>query len=490
MQNKIKQWSLHIYQKYNLYFQTIKYLKKKQIIFRVIKLLKQKYNIYQFSKEKKLYKTNPITNILKKTQKTTQKNTDNTFTFLNTTIDTKSNWFPKSASQLWIYNLHYFDYLFEIKPYKKKIEIIEDWIIQVPYKTKNAWHPYTISLRICNWIWTLSLHKETIPNNILQSIYQQTHYLSQHLEFDVLGNHLIANCKALIISGLFFQENLFLSKGLKILKKELNEQILDDGGHYERSPMYHIIVLSDLISIYDGLNQSNKEQNWLLAIIKKMSFWLSQVSQDNFYPLFNDSSFDITYSPKTIINYVKKTYGFNFKPQLSGILKQSGIFYYKSNTISVWFDCGNLGPDFLLAHAHNDSLNVELHMNNEPILTDSGTYDYESGQPLKWRPYFRSSKAHNVITINDTQPNEVWGSFRVGKRGKTHISHHSKTNCNAYHTSYKKLNMLINRHITVDPNKNSLTLIDTVETHKTKPFEFELNLHFHPSITLLCLEKK
>ena len=45
------------------------------------------------------------------------------------------------------------------------------------------------------------------------------------------------------------EPELWLSKGLNIIKNELSEQILDDGGHFERSPMYHALLLEDLLDL-------------------------------------------------------------------------------------------------------------------------------------------------------------------------------------------------------------------------------------------------
>ena len=55
-------------------------------------------------------------------------------------------------------------------------------------------------------------------------------------------NHLFANAKALIFAGLFFDDDeseKWLNTGLNILAREMDEQILSDGGHFELSPMYH-----------------------------------------------------------------------------------------------------------------------------------------------------------------------------------------------------------------------------------------------------------
>ena len=64
--------------------------------------------------------------------------------------------------------------------------------------------------------------------------------------------HLFANAKALVFAGLFFEGNegrKWLNTGLKILEKELREQILEDGGQFELSPMYHALAVEDLLDL-------------------------------------------------------------------------------------------------------------------------------------------------------------------------------------------------------------------------------------------------
>ena len=75
---------------------------------------------------------------------------------------------------------------------------------------------------------------------------------SKNLERDLLANHYFSNGKALIFSGLFFkgeESTKWLEIGLEIIDEQINEQILSDGGHFERSPMYHALILEDLLDL-------------------------------------------------------------------------------------------------------------------------------------------------------------------------------------------------------------------------------------------------
>ena len=161
-----------------------------------------------------------------------------TFKFLNVAHEFKSlsDWNNPEWGKLWLYNLHYFDDLGSCDAENKKelhSDLINKWVQENPPGEGNGWEPYPTSLRIVNWVkWTLA--DNCLSDEAIHSLAIQTRYLFKKLEFHLLGNHLLANAKALVFAGLFFngkQADEWLTKGLKILTREIPEQILPDGGH-------------------------------------------------------------------------------------------------------------------------------------------------------------------------------------------------------------------------------------------------------------------
>ncbi|MFH0726549.1 MAG: heparinase II/III family protein [Pseudomonadota bacterium] len=45
----------------------------------------------------------------------------------------------------------------------------------------------------------------------------------------------------------------WLKKGLTLIGEEMDEQILPDGGHFERSPMHHAMILEDCLDLLNLL---------------------------------------------------------------------------------------------------------------------------------------------------------------------------------------------------------------------------------------------
>ena len=110
---------------------------------------------------------------------------------------------------------------------------------------------------------------------------------------------LLENGFGLLFASVFFQDVRFYKTAKKIISKELDEQILNDGAHFELSPMYHQIILLRMLDAYNLLkNNPFGDPNLIKLIAQKaelMLAWLSQISfNDGSIPMLNDSAYDIT----------------------------------------------------------------------------------------------------------------------------------------------------------------------------------------------------
>ena len=100
------------------------------------------------------------------------------------------------------------------------------------------------------------------------SLAQQLRFLERHLETDLRGNHLIKNIRALLWAGAFFagpEAERWSALGRRLLRRELAEQVLPDGCHYERSPAYQCQVLEDLLACRAALPNTLPELDAALA---------------------------------------------------------------------------------------------------------------------------------------------------------------------------------------------------------------------------------
>src|SRR5262249_53246851 len=99
----------------------------------------------------------------------------------------------------------------------------------------------------------------------------------------------IRNARALVLGGAVLGDPSLRRHGEQLLRRELPEQILADGGHYERSPAYHLVVLRDLLEIrHAGRN------DWLDEPVERMRRFAAGLSRPDGAPaLFNDGALDL-----------------------------------------------------------------------------------------------------------------------------------------------------------------------------------------------------
>ncbi|MGI9301736.1 MAG: heparinase II/III family protein [Gammaproteobacteria bacterium] len=348
------------------------------------------------------------------------------FRFLNEdhALQSASDWNNPHWEKLWLYNLHYFGDLNAAESADRQHrhqELIEKWIRENLPGHGVGWDPYPTSLRIVNWIqWALRFG--ALSGNAAQSLAVQTRWLRRRLECHLLGNHLFANAKALVFAGLFFdgeEADRWLRQGLTLLDSQIGEQILADGGHFERSPMYHSMILEDvldLISLFRVFDRKTPEQ-WLDAVTR-MHRWLRVMTHpDGNISFFNDAAVGVAASPAELDEYTSRLALEPPEPSGAGLtlLEDSGYARLRAGQATLLVDVAPVGPDYLPAHAHADALSFELSADSRRVLVNSGTSVYGNGAERKRQ---RGTAAHNTVCINDEDSSEVWDAFRVARRAR------------------------------------------------------------------------
>lgn len=340
-------------------------------------------------------------------------------------------WDNPQMDMLWRYNQHYFDDLNAQDATDRKdwhSALMSRWVLENPPARGTGWAPYPTSLRIVNWLkWALAGH--ALPPECLESLGVQARWLGKRLEYHLLGNHLFANAKALVFAGLFFDGEEaagWLETGMAILAKEIPEQILPDGGQFERSPMYHALALEDLLDLANlaGAYSDAIPDRWrgLAATwpktIARMRVWLAGLCHpDGEIAFFNDASLGIAPAPAELDAYAERLGLGQLSALTEGIahFSDSGYVRVQRGAMLALLDVAPVGPDYLPGHAHADTLSFELSLHGQRVLVNSGTSRY--GEGLE-RLSQRGTAAHNTVTLDGQDSSEVWGGFRVARRAK------------------------------------------------------------------------
>lgn len=425
---------------------------------------------------------------------------NSTLFFLNQkmALNFPSDWANKNIPLLWTYNLHYFDGLLaDNTDSHLKINHVNRWIVDNSSISGVAWDPYPTSLRIVNWIKWSWVNKER-TESFGRSLAIQLSHLYGSLEYHLLGNHLLENAKALIFGACYFegsQATRWLDKGLEILDQELSEQILDDGGHFELSPMYHSIMLElvlDLLALagMDDAPISLRSRKPMLSVTaKKMHVWLGIMTHpDGEISFFNDASTNIALSPKVLEDYLSTLVGKVGTVEKSNVLSithlsSSGYVRLESKSAVLVADVAKIGPSYLPGHGHADALSIEFSLFGHRLFVNLGTSEYGDGAR---RHFERSTAAHSTLELNRENSSEIWSGFRVGRRAKVSGVHikSAESHCEliAQHDGYRYLSGRPLHTRRVIFSDGELEITDEIDQNN---YVGRVRFHIHPSIELV-----
>lgn len=410
------------------------------------------------------------------------------FTFLNESRDLgwPPRWQVPEAPLLWQLNLHYLAWVWAL-PAAEATAAALDWVERNPPARKAvAWWPYTTSLRL-ETLCMLAGADPAAAHALWPSIWRQTEHLSKRLEYHLLANHLFENAVALAFAGACFDgpaADRWRSLGIRMLREQLPQQILADGMHEERSPMYHVRLTYALALLANTGDVAVRE-----AVVEPLGRMLqalvSVCHPDGGIALFNDSAFGIEHEPAAVLDFAARVLG-RPAPKVPGDLPAAG--YYRGGNArgdAVICDAGLLAPDHQPGHAHGDIFSFELSLAGRRVIVDSGTFAYP---PSEMRAYCRSTRAHNTVTVDDHDQAEFWGSFRVGRRGRPHELRHETLPdgfaLEGWHDGYRHLpSAAIHRRSFRWHDAGRLEIRDRITAKR--PVRAEARLHLHPDCQIV-----
>ena len=280
----------------------------------------------------------------------------------------------------------------------------------IPGVLRDVWNPYAASHRLINLLAGLALHRTAgapagtdAETAVLGHVRLCAAFVRANLERDLQFNHLMKNLVALAVYGAGVQR---LPTSFAFLRdavpRSVNQCVLADGGHVERSPMYHKLALIDLRLLRrTGLFGETLDD----AIARMESALAAMCHPDGDIALFNDSWLGEGPAASALV----ETASVGETARLS----DTGYVRLGRGGDVVLFDCGACGPDATPAHAHADFLSIEASVAGKRLIVDPGVPTYTAGPE---RSFARSAAAHNGPIVAGVEPLELWGSFRVGRR--------------------------------------------------------------------------
>jgi len=325
-----------------------------------------------------------------------------------------------SGPLLWRYNLHYFGWLAAL-PHAEQRRLVLDWVERHgPRGSRPGWWPYPLSLRLRHWARALFDQQALAGERprVLASLEAQAECLADTLEHHLRGNHLLESAITLkllsaCVSGPAVPRWQRLAN--RVLDVELAEQFLLDGGHFERSPMYHALLTHGLLDLANVLPEEDEQRVRLCERLPGLLHFLGSLRHpDGEIALFNDAALGIAPGPDALLEYAERL-GIAGGTSASGSYPVTGYYVWRRGGDALLLDAGPIGPDYLSTHAHGDIFSYELSLDGRRVVVDGGTSTYEEGTE---RARERSTRAHNTVEVAGLDQCEFFGAFRVGRRGR------------------------------------------------------------------------
>lgn len=424
-----------------------------------------------------------------------------------------------------------FWYTNNIKYAVKFRELLLDWIAKNPPNLNQPnWHSvFEVAFRINTWTWAFYYFRATpafdneVELALLKGLLTHGRYLNTNIELHVPNNHLLLEAKALALLGILFPEfkeaNNWRQRGLKILYKQIQQQVCEDGVHGERSTHYHRVIAGELLELFVLMaNNDLAIPEEIRQIFEQMiEFELWATKPDGLISLLGDSALADTYMRFSAAaggpifldrpDLLSSTLSLNeatiwllghhriqkYKDNLnkaaelgSRAFLAGGYVFMRAGQAKeakyLVFDSGPFGYKPLPSHGHADALSIELYAFGQTLLVDPGVYSTSLGH--EWRNFFRGTRAHNTIVVDNQDQSILLDTRRVYKPAQTTVhqwlTHEHFDFVDASHNGYQRLTEPITHRRQICFIKPEYWIIvDTLEG--TGEHEFDLYYHLMPN---------
>jgi heparan-sulfate lyase len=324
-----------------------------------------------------------------------------------------------------------------------------------------AWRPLEVSHRLQDQTIQFLLFVQS-PNFTPEFLSQFLVNYNRHAEhilknYSDQGNHLLFEAQRIIYAGTFFPElkqaPVWRKSGIDVLNREIKIQVYDDGMQYELDPHYHLAAINifcKAINVADANGFRNEFPESYLKTVEDMMMWvINCYFPDYTNPLFSDAKLDTkkemlknyrewlkVFPGNKAIEYMATEGKKGALPNhLSTAFKTSGFYVFrngwKPNATQMTLKAGP--PAFW--HCQLDNGTFELYIDKRNFFPDAGSYVYGGDNSvLKEREWFRQTKVHKTLTLNNANLDSANSQCLYWKTG-------DKLDILAYENpSYKELN--------------------------------------------------
>jgi uncharacterized heparinase superfamily protein len=366
-------------------------------------------------------------------------------------------WSPTGAGIDWLSQLHGFSWLRDLRvaggetAREAARNLVADWIKHHQRWRRLPWRPDILATRMTAWITSADVITQGAEPAFVQAFLKSLARQGRHLLRTGAGGLSDAH-RLTVLKGQVFASIALFSGGRRLrrtlvrLERELDHQVLSDGGHIERSPAQQFSVLRDLVDIRSVLLSAGHDvPHALQRAIDRMAPMLRFFRHgDGGLALFNDSGVGEAW----LIDMVLTRAEAPGKPLTSA--PHSGFERIAINRTLVICDMGAPPPPGARDHTFAGTLSFEMSIGKERLVVNCGG---GPGLGASWRQGLRATAAHSTLTLGDTNSTEIFEALgrgsEIGKHPKKVTGHRAEaegaTWLDGHHDGYVRGFGLIHR---------------------------------------------
>lgn len=400
--------------------------------------------------------------------------------------DIRTNWELNRHYQFTVLSKSYFvtgneEYL------KELADLFEDWDARNPFLWGSEWaSPMELAIRLVNWLISAAFLEHSTPceaqerirNSMISGAWVMAAYVREHYSrYSSANNHTIVEAMGVGIAAVVFGQESWLQEAETLLSKEVVNQTYSDGVNKEQALHYQLFVMEAFCLLLHAYRAAGKAAPvlWLKQLDAMAGYVRACCAGSGAYITFGDDDEGVIVNlacdkpnyPEYVLSLstmelespqkwtedllncesVHWLYGVGELDEANARdLKQvnrcahfpeGGMTILRNeHGVVLAMDHGPLGFGSLAAHGHADALSVQMYINGESILVDSGTYIYNGNSEM--RNVFRSTTAHNTVCIDGKDQSEILGAFLWGRKARAKLLSIDKSNMrlSASHDGY------------------------------------------------------
>lgn len=375
----------------------------------------------------------------------------------------------------------------------KAKEILISWMVSndsIDRKpSKYAWKDHSTANRVVSIIFFWDCYKKSdsydkdFENTLFSLLHKHGEFLFNDQNYNYRNNHGVYQDRSLMELAVLFpdweESEKWFNKAKSRLMNYIEKFVSPFGVHKEHSSSYHILMLKLLQGIDEFLIFYDRTIPELSRVIHNMEEFLAYITKPTGrVPMTGDSTADaISFltpdEVKSEVLLYRLTNGEEgIGPSNERIYKDEGIAIFRNS----WLDENSMYLKFLsafnsLAHKHADDLSFLLSIGETDFFVDSGKYNYQEKDD--YRKYFRSTMAHNTITVNRKS-----FDLKSEQAGKSNIEHFDIQKDYSYIVASHKLypGIVIKRTLIYFKKQSSILIHDKIVSTKENIYSQIFNI--------------